>query len=389
MFQKPYNYYTMEIKNRHIYITTNIQCNLRCIYCYEDKSGNEVFDMDKAKKRLTQDLSQPSDDIVYINLHGGEPFLVFDKIKELCEWSWNQNFPTSHIFFATTNGTKVHGRIKQWLFENRHRFICGLSLDGTKEMHDMNRSNSFDQIDIAFFLKTWPSQGAKMTISPKSIVSLAEGVIYLHSIGFDNFDANLAYMVDWDKPDYLRIFYREMMKLSSFYKEHPNLRKCSLFERNFGILNQEDAKTRRWCGAGNEMEVYDIEGARYPCHLFFENVCGKEKSLLCHEIDFTNPEVYIQGECRTCPIYPICPTCYGANYIERGHIGLRDMNFCRMEKIRTLVIAKYQYDEIMNSNDDTDKLSAEELNKRLNTLDGIEKIMPALEEYQNMLKELL
>lgn len=379
----------MDEKARNIYITTNVQCNLRCIYCYEDKSGNEVFDMDKVKARLTEDLSHPSENTVIINLHGGEPFLVFDKIKELCEWAWSQNFPTKHLFFATTNGTKVHGRVKQWLSENKHRFICGLSLDGTKEMHDMNRSNSFDQIEIDFFRETWPTQSAKMTVSPLSIETLADGVKYLHSLGYENFDANLAYMVDWDQPKYLRIFYRELMKLSDFYKENPKLGKCSVFERNFATLNQEDAMTRRWCGAGNEMEAYDIEGKRFPCHLFFENVCGKEKSRACHSIDFTDPEVYIQGECRTCPIYPICPTCYGSNYIERGHIGKRDMTFCRMEKIRTLVIAKYKYDEIINSKDDVSTLSADELNSRMNTLDGIEKIMPALEEYQKMLDELL
>lgn len=376
-------------KTRSIYITTNVQCNLRCIYCYEDKSGNEVFDMDKARDRLTEVLSEKSDDDTVISLHGGEPFLVFDKIKELCEWTWAQNFPSAFTFFVTTNGTKVHGRIKEWLYENRHHFICGLSLDGTKKMQDMNRSNSFDLIDIDFFRNTWPGQGVKMTVSPLSLETLAEGVIYLHSLGFQKFDANLAYMVDWDKPKYIRTFYRELMKLSEFYKKHPELNKCSIFDKKFALLNQKDAMKRRWCGAGIEMECYDIDGTKYPCHLFFENVCGKEKARVWHNIDFANPNEYIQGECRSCPIYPICPTCYGSNYIERGGIGLRDMTLCRMEKIRTLVIAKHQYDEIVNSKEDVSTLSAEELNNRLNTLNGIEKISPVLEEYQKMLDELL
>lgn len=375
-------------KTRNIYITTNVQCNLRCVYCYEDKSGNEVFDMDKAKARLVEDLSEPSEMTTFINLHGGEPFLVFDRIKELCEWAWAQDFPTKPTFFATTNGTQVHGRIKDWLLENKHRFVCGLSLDGTREMQNMNRSNSFDQIEIEFFRDTWPGQGVKMTVSPLSIETLADGVIFLHTLGFTNLDANLAYMVDWDQPKYLLTFYRELTKLSAYYKEHPDLEKCSIFEKKFASLIQEDASTRRWCGAGNEMECYDIEGKQFPCHLFFENVCGKEKSQACHAIDFTNPDEYIQGECRSCPIYAICPTCYGSNYIERGHIGKRDMSLCRMEKIRTLVIAKHQYDEIINSKEDASTLSEDELNSRLNTLDGIEKIIPALEEYQKILEEL-
>jgi len=379
----------MEGKTRNIYITTNVQCNLRCIYCYENKNSNNVFDMGKAQNRLTKDLSNTSDKEVLINLHGGEPFLVFNNIKELCEWTWKQAFPTKYTFFTTTNGTKVHGEIKDWLYENKQRFICGLSLDGTKSMHDINRSNSFDKIDISFFRHTWPNQGVKMTISPLTIETMAEGIEYIHTLGFSMFDANLAHMVNWDKPEYIKTYYRELMKLSVFYKEHPKLRKCSIFEKKFSILCKKDSMTRRWCGAGNEMEVYDINGKKYPCHLFFENVCGREKSLKCNSIDFSNPDVYIQGECRNCSIYPICPTCYGANYIERGHIGSRDINLCRMEKIRTLVIAKHQYDEIINSKNDINNMSANELNERLNTLKGIEKILPDLNKYKLMLDRLL
>lgn len=375
---------------KNIYITTNVQCNLRCIYCYEDKSGNEIFDMKKAKMRLKEDLSEPAEGMVMINLHGGEPFLVFDKIKELCEWSWQQNFPRNYIFFATTNGTKVHGRIKQWLFENRNRFIAGLSLDGTREMHNTNRSNSFDLIDINFFYKTWPKQVVKMTVSPLSIGTLADGIIFLNSVGFLKIDVNLAYMVNWGDPKYVRIYYRELTKLSEYYKENPALRKdCSIFDKNFNLLNTEKAMMRRWCGVGIETGAYNIDGKEYPCHLFFENVCGKEKSENWKNIDFSNPEEYIQGECRTCPIYPLCPTCYGANYIERNNIGLRDMNLCRLEKVRTLVIAKYEYDRIVNSKEDVNKLSSEEINKRLDILSALKKIAPVLEEYQKMVDDLL
>lgn len=38
--------------------------------------------------------------------------------------------------------------------ENKERFIVGLSLDGTREMHNRNRSNSYDKIDIPFLLRT-------------------------------------------------------------------------------------------------------------------------------------------------------------------------------------------------------------------------------------------
>ena len=346
--------------------------------------------MNKAKQRLQEDLSEPKGGTVFINLHGGEPFLVFDKIKELCEWAWQQDFPQHFVFFATTNGTKVHGEIKEWLYENKHRFVAGLSLDGTREMHNANRSNSFDLIDLDFFSNTWPEQTVKMTISPLSLPTLADGVIFIRSKGFKSLEANLAYMVDWDKPEYISIYYREMMKLLEYYKKNPDFKNnCSLFNKHFDVMNFKDAKTRKWCGAGTEMDVYDVDGQKYPCHLFFPNVCGKEKALKSQSLDFDNPDEYIKGECRTCPIYPICPTCYGANYIDRGHIGLRDMSLCRMEKVRTLVVAKYEYERIVNSTENINTLSAEEMRERMDILDALEELTPVLEEYQKMVDDML
>ena len=43
--------------------------------------------------------------------------------------------------------------IKNWLLENRDIFTVSLSFDGTKEMQDTNRSNSYDKIDTHFFAK--------------------------------------------------------------------------------------------------------------------------------------------------------------------------------------------------------------------------------------------
>ena len=186
---------------RSIYITTNLTCNLRCVYCYEqDKSSKETFDLDLAKSTLTKELSIKSNSKgTLVNFHGGEPFISYKKIKELCEWAWAQNFPENFLFFATSNGTLIHGEMQEWLFENRKRFVVGLSLDGTPEMHNRNRSNSYDLIDTEFFAKTWPEQGVKMTVSRETIHSLAEGIIYMHELGFKVIRANLAEMTDWQE----------------------------------------------------------------------------------------------------------------------------------------------------------------------------------------------
>lgn len=378
----------MRKETKNIFITTNVSCNLHCTYCYEDKSGINVFDVESTKDKLHDIFSKEPNFSFIINFHGGEPFLVFSKIRELCEWVWKQEFSNRCRFFASSNGTLVHGVIQDWLYANRERFTVGLSLDGTREMQNMNRSNSFDLIDIGFFVRTWPHQGVKMTISPKSIETLADGVIFMHSIGIHHILVNMAYLVDWGNDRFAPIYQREMRKLASFYKSYPELDKDSLFKLNFSSLISESARTERWCGAGLESIAYDIDGTCYPCPLFFESVCGKEKSQGWHNIDFSDPAEYISDECAKCQLYPTCPTCYGANYIERGNIGSRDMNLCRLERIRTYEVARYEYDRIVNSNTNNQSFSKEELKKCEETLKAIEEIMPLLNSIERELKDL-
>ena len=50
------------------------------------------------------------------------------------------------------------------------------------------------------------------------------------------------------------------------------------------------------------------------------------------------------------------------------------MSLCTLEKIRTLEVAGFQYERIVNSKDDRDNLSKEELAERINTLEAIQKV---------------
>lgn len=363
-------------QTRSVYITTNIACNLRCIYCYEkDKNNPMSFDLEEAKSTLSNVLSESTPDGTLINFHGGEPFLSYLKIRELCEWAWQQNFPEKFTFFATSNGTLIHGEIQNWLAKNRRRFIVGLSLDGNREMQNINRSNSFDLIDIDFFIKTWPEQGVKMTISQQTISTLADGIIFMHERGIKNIRANLAEMTDWSDVKFYEIYRQQLRKLSEYYLVHPNVKPCSLFEIIFaGVLNND---VRKWCGAGTSMEAIDIDGRKYPCHLFFESVCGKEKSLAALNIDFSDPEQYISKSCKDCKLLPICPTCYGSNYIERGAINLRDPNLCELHKIRFSEVALFQYRRIISS--DIQALSEEERYRDMRILEAIEKLKDVLD----------
>lgn len=319
-------------------------CNLNCIYCYEHIKGTATMSLDVAQKAIYETFQRAVDShIKYVEIlfHGGEPFLAFDKIKEISEWIWSQEWPTKYICYATTNGTLIHGVIKEWLLTNKDRFVLGLSLDGTPKMHNYNRSNSFSQIDLDFFKETWPEQGVKMTPSPETLSSLSEGVIYIHELGFKRNNCTFASGVNWDtdengKPmDYKTILAEQLMELAYYYLEHPEIIPIDMLNIKFlAVAAGINSLTDKLCGAGTIMRCWTPDGQCLPCHLFYEvSKEIKEKlpdfKLDCHR-ELSDPH------CKGCILETVCPTCYGGSYISYRDISKRDPYTCEITKIRSL-----------------------------------------------------
>lgn len=72
----------------HLSIVLTNKCNLNCIYCYENNKSNHSISIDRIKEIISYYLNCQDYDEVEIDFFGGEPFLEFKKIKEVCEWVW-------------------------------------------------------------------------------------------------------------------------------------------------------------------------------------------------------------------------------------------------------------------------------------------------------------
>lgn len=323
-----------EKKKKTIMLTITEYCNLSCTYCYEQNKSLKEMRFETAVEILKRELTvNDGYDSCEIQFFGGEPFLNFDLLKKTCDYLWEQEWPKQFICFATTNGTLVHGEIQEWLLKNRDRFTCGLSLDGIKKAHDINRCNSFDDIDIDFFRTTWPNQFVKMTISPESLPFLSESVIYLHGLGF-TIDNNLAYGVDWSRPELLNQFEEQLRKLADYYIAHPAIEPCRLLGLHIENINTQE-RIPRWCGAGKGLKAYDAEGDLYPCQMFAPLSMDKERAIQASTLDFMNIDME-DPACKTCKIYNVCPTCYGHNYSTTGDISQRDKVLCEYTKASIL-----------------------------------------------------
>jgi len=112
-----------------------LDCNLRCVYCYA-KGGDDKIYMDSALAKAAIDnlielRPNYSDEVLSIYfVGGGEPFLNFRCMKEVCEYAKNK-FNNIEIILVS-NGTFNKEGFK-WLVENN--VATRISYDGACHNH--------------------------------------------------------------------------------------------------------------------------------------------------------------------------------------------------------------------------------------------------------------
>ena len=357
------------------------RCNLKCIYCYQkhDSSQNMTFDTAKKVVDWCFDHAPEDTDGIEFTFIGGEPLLEFNLIKDIFDYSFNKDSSKDVIFYATTNGTLLNDEMKDWFFQHRNSFYLRLSLDGTADTHNHNRSNSFDLIDIDFFRKTWPEMGAKMTLSDYSLNHLARDIEYLHSLGFDDIGGvNLCEgEFNWDKDEYISALIPQLEELVDYYADNPSLRLDQLFDKRIDLCEASVRPKVKRCGIGCETVFFDIDGTMYPCTYTTPMTFSRGQLEEIKKTNFTNPECFIDEDCFTgCYLYPICPTCSGANYLVNKSFNIRNKTKCKILKLVSLYIAELLARKIISSS------SSLKDNQLFFTIEAIEHIKEKyLEEF--------
>ncbi|MDJ0839171.1 MAG: radical SAM protein [Acidobacteriota bacterium] len=117
------------------------RCNLACRYCYAGRKFKR--DMSPETARAAIDLAwrntRPGD-VIDMGFFGGEPLLCLDLMETCTDYiDFKQHNDTPHpvSLKATTNGTLLDEGIVDFLKQKKVN-LC-VSIDGTREIHDVNR----------------------------------------------------------------------------------------------------------------------------------------------------------------------------------------------------------------------------------------------------------
>lgn len=302
--------------------------------------------------REFRDLATSTDfDEIVIDFMGGEPTIQFSLIRKIAEWIWANPPAKPFILFTTTNGTLFDREMKEWWRANAKRFFVGLSLDGTSIMQQANRGCSFSDVDLDFFVTNWPTQGAKMTVSPETVSSLAEGIIALQQRGF-SLSANFAFGIDWNIPGILDLFSQQLRRLGQYYLDHPELQEHVLLDLRLEAALNDNHPPRRWCGTGKYMVSYDVDGKPYPCQMFTPLVLTEDEALRLTQSEFNSDDSLEDPKCLDCPGRFLCRTCYGFSFKATGDPAIRDDALCQLFKVQLLENCRFQMSQLARQGDD-------------------------------------
>ncbi len=120
-------------------------CNMACKYCfYHDEAQNRTtanygIMPKETRNSLLQKIFAAGFESIDLMFQGGEPTLAgLDFYRELTERVKQYNIHNIPVRYAIqTNGYALTEEWAKFLAE--HRFLVGISLDGTKEIHNLNR----------------------------------------------------------------------------------------------------------------------------------------------------------------------------------------------------------------------------------------------------------
>lgn len=368
----------MEYKQFPLSVTlmTTEKCNLKCKYCYEVFSGNmkaKSMDIDLAKKIIDFYMSEdqrnksgvPNWDIV-----GGELFVEFELLKQIVDYLINKYIelnlcPRRYLFFSLcTNGTLFTDEIKKWCMEIKNRIgnlEIGISLDGPKHVHDLNRCNSFDRImeNFDWWRTNFPNSSIKGTINPDTVKYLAETVrFYIEDLKLPKFYINPTFEGPWNE-ELAEEYANQLIDIATYFLAHPEYRLL----KNSNVLydtRYEIKQPRNWCGSGIHMRAVTPDGTIYPCL----RAATSKLYPIGHidtgvDVEKLKPFYFYTKyndvkECNNCKWIGMCPSCVMEWTEDTGDLYIRSTKSCLMTKARLMVSEYYctHTEEPINFGDD-------------------------------------
>ena len=368
---------TGAVKNVTFIVTKD--CQLACKYCYlVGKNTKERMTWEVAKEAIDYVLEREAEfreESVIWDFIGGEPFLEIELIDQICDYlklemyRRNHHWFNSYRFSFSTNGINYHTeRVQQFIEKNHKHLSIGITIDGTKRKHDLNRiwktpemelgiqpkpedeKGSYDHVvkNIPLWLQQFPDASTKVTISSADLPYIKESVLHLYSLGIKEVNINCVFENVWKEGDDM-LFETQLTELADaiigerLYENHS----CSFFMEHIGKPLNRERDNQNWCGAGLMLAI-DAKGNFYPCLRFAAYSLRSKPAWIIGNvkdgIDQNKLRPFLtldrttqsKPECIDCEVASGCAWCQGENYdaADTHTVYQRSTAICKMHKAR-------------------------------------------------------
>ena len=213
------------------------ECNFACRYCYmTGKNSNNKMSFETAKKAVDYILSNRDlfdDEAVIWEFVGGEPLIEIDLIDKVSDYIKQQMYILDHPWFNdymfnfSTNGLLYHTvKVQNYIKKNKGHLSIGISVDGNKIKHDMQRikpdgSGTYDDVmkNVPLWLEQFPNASTKATFSHDDLPYLKDSVISLWENNIKIVAANVVFENVWQEGDDL-VFEEQLKSLGDYILEN-------------------------------------------------------------------------------------------------------------------------------------------------------------------------
>lgn len=359
------------------------KCNLRCSYCfygegnYENRNhSNKIMNFETARKGINYILEHSKElNSIYISFYGGEPLLAFDLIKQCVKYI-NDSVEGKEIKYGmTTNGTLFNDKNIKFLVENN--FSIMVSLDGNKEMHNINRKfsngeGSFDVVmgNIEYIKREYPEFFRRINfntvVSSKCDFKCVKDFFErdkliddnnVHISTVNNLYTNQNYS-ELDEEYYivnryenLKVFLLMIGKLGRDSISKLYLDRISNIKNTYRMLQlnnelEEYAHPSGPCIAGAMRLFVNVDGELFPC----ERVSEKSKIMNIGNLDsgldiekikkLINVGQVTKDKCLGCWAFEYCELCAAYADDIDGFSSKKRLSFC--ESVHQAVLEKFK-----------------------------------------------
>lgn len=312
-------------------------CNIACKYCYARPfiKNYQLMSMETIETLVRKMCSYQKN--LLFTWHGGEPLLpgldFYKKVMDIIE-KYSDGHEIKHV--VQTNGTLIDKDFACFLVKNK--FEIGISLDGTKRTHDLNRIlptgyGTFDKVmrGVNFLREFGYNPSTISTVTKETLPYAVETFDFLTKNGFKKLKFSPVYDSATDSFSISNDEWFEYIK-QVFYRwlelddDTISVREIDEVISWFGDEPFDLCSTKNICLSWASI---DPDGELYPCeYLRSEMSYGNIKDISIEEMfkgiafnKFKQKFLHTPEKCKQCEFYKFCGNgCPAIRVDEMGNL---------------------------------------------------------------------